>query len=150
MTSQWPALTNQRPLFHTRYFCYTIETFRGTFHTCMNSNVEDFISICNIPWMILHNDTGIKILHVWKITRMKIYTYEKLHVWRKVTRIEYWALIGALLYAYSSFLRNFWYVLRSTHVTFYTCNLWRILSTSANNTYSPFIDTLYLTAHLVH
>ena len=27
--------------------------------------------------------------------------------------------------------RNFWYVLRFIRVTFYTCNLWRILSTSA-------------------
>ena len=44
MTSQWSALTNQRPLFHTRYFCYTIEMFHGTFHTCMNSYVEDFKS----------------------------------------------------------------------------------------------------------
>ena len=147
MTSQRPALTNQRPLFHTRYFCYTIEKFHGTFHTCMYSYVEDFIRVCKIPWIILHNDTGIQILHAWKITRMKIYAYEKLHVW-KVTRIEYWALIGALLSAYSFFLRNFWYVLRSIHVTFYTCNLWRILSTSANHTYSPFIDTLFSTAHL--
>ena len=113
MTSQWSALTNQRPLFHTRYFCYTIEKFHGIFHTCMNSYVEDFksftvisyvyefirwrfhtriksnafetIRVCKIPWMILHNDTRIKSytyekLHVWKVTRMKNYTYEKLHI----------------------------------------------------------------------
>ena len=119
MTSQWSALTNQRPLFHTRYFCYTIEKFHGTFHTCMNSYVEDFrvsrnisyvyefirrrlhtriksnafetIRVCKIPWMILHNDTRIKSytyekLHVWKVTRMKNYTYEKLHV----LNIELW------------------------------------------------------------
>ena len=137
MTSQWSALTNQRPLFHTRYFCYTIEMFHGTFHTCMNSYVEDFksftehfirvwihtskiskvsrnisyvyefirrrfhtriksnafekIRVCKIPWMILHNDTRIKSytyekLHVWKVTRMKNYTYEKLHV----LNIEFW------------------------------------------------------------
>ena len=47
MTSQWSALTNQRPLFHTRYFCYTIEKFLGTFHTCMNSYVENFIRVSN-------------------------------------------------------------------------------------------------------
>ena len=119
MTSQWSALTNQRPLFHTRYFCYTIEKFHGTFHTCMNSYVEDFkisrnisyvyefirrrfhtriksnafetIRVCKIPWMILHNDTRIKSytyekLHVWKVTRMQNYTYEKLHV----LNIELW------------------------------------------------------------
>ena len=88
MTSQWSALTNQRPLFHTPYFCYTIEKFHGTFHTSMNSYVEDFKSFTEhfirawihtskifipaskqtrlkqyvyvkIPWMILHNDTRI-------------------------------------------------------------------------------------------
>ena len=113
MTSQWSALTNQRPLFHTRYFCYTIEKFHWTFHPCMNSEskiskvsrnisyVYEFIRrrfhthiksnafvtirVCKIPWMILHNDTRIKSytyekLHLWKVTRMKNYTYEKLHV----------------------------------------------------------------------
>ena len=106
--------------------------FHGTFHTCMNSYVEDLIRVSNqtrlkkyvyvkIPWMILHNDT-----------RIKSYTYEKLHVW-KVTRIEYWALIGALLYAYRLFHGTFDTCLRFIHVTFYTCNLWRILSTSANH-----------------
>ena len=108
MTSQWSALTNQRPLFHTRYFCSTHEKFHRPFHTCMNSYVEDFksftehfirvwihtskisyayqikrvwkIRVCKIPWMILHNDTRIKSytyekLHVWKITRMKSYKY---------------------------------------------------------------------------
>ena len=136
MTSQWSALTNQRPIFHTRYFCNTYEKFHGTFHTCMYSYVEDFksftehfirvwihtskisyayqikrvwkIRVCKIPWMILHNDTRIKSytyekLHVWKVT------HEKLHAW-KVTRIEYWVLIGALLYAYRFF-----------HGTFDTC-----------------------------
>ena len=91
MTSQWSAPTNHRPLFHTRYFCYTIEKFHGTFHTCMNSYVEDFIRVYKIPWMILHNDTRIKSytyekLHVWKVTRMKNYTYEKLYV----LNIELW------------------------------------------------------------
>ena len=37
---------------------------------------------------------------------MNSYTYEKLHVW-KVTRIEYWVLIGALLYAYRFFHGTF-------------------------------------------
>ena len=120
MTSQWSALTNQRPLFHTHYFCYTIEKFHGTFHTCMNSYVEDFKSFtehfirvwihtskiscayqikrvwkntctCKIPWMILHDVSRIKSytyekLHVWKVTRMKNYTYEKLHL----LNIEFW------------------------------------------------------------
>ena len=78
------------------------QKFHGTFHTCMNSYVEDFIRVlnqtrfkkirvCKIPWMILQNDTRIKSytyekLHVWKVTRMKNYTYEKLHV----LNIEFW------------------------------------------------------------
>ena len=41
------TLTNQRPLFHTRYFWHTIEKFHGTFHTCTNSYVEDFIPVSN-------------------------------------------------------------------------------------------------------
>ena len=41
--------------------------------------------------MILHNDTRIKSytyekLHVWKVTRMKNYTYENLHI----LNIELW------------------------------------------------------------
>ena len=119
MTSQWSALTNQRPLFHTRYFCYTIEIFtehfirvwihtskiskvsrnisyvyefiRRRFHTRIKSNAFEKIHVCKIPWMILHNDTHIKS-----------YTYEKLHVWKvahmknytyeklQVLNIEFW------------------------------------------------------------
>ena len=119
MTSQWSALTNQRPLFHARYFCYTRESFtehfihvwihtwkiskvsrnisyvyefiRRRFHTRIESNTFETIRVCNIPWMIVHNDTSIKSytyekLHVWKVTRMKNYTYEKLHV----LNIELW------------------------------------------------------------
>ena len=108
MTSPWSALTNQRPLFHMRYFCNTYEKFHGTFHTSeiskasgnisymyefirrrfhtrIKSNTFEKIRVCKIPWMILHNDTRIKSytyekLHVWKVTRIKNYTYEKLHV----------------------------------------------------------------------
>ena len=102
MTSQWQALTNQIPPFHTRYFCNTYEKFHGTFHTCMNSYVYVFIRVlnqsrlkkihvCKIPCMILHYDTHIKSytyekLHVWKVTRMKNYTYELLHI----LNIEFW------------------------------------------------------------
>ena len=143
MTSQWSALANQRALFHTRYFCNTYEKFHGTFHTCMNSYVEDFIRVsnqtrlkkirvCKIPWMILHNDTRIKSYtyeksHVWKVTRLKNYTYEKLHV----LNIEFW-----LVHCYTRIdsFTELLIVLRFIHVTFYTCNLWRILSTSANHT----------------
>ena len=125
MTSQWSVLTNQRPLFHTRYFCNTYEKFHGTFHTCMNSYVEDFlrvsnqtrlkkIRVCKIPWMILHNDTPIK-----KITRMKNYTYGKLHVW-KTTRMKnytYWILSSDWCIVISVWIlsRNYWYVLRFIH-----------------------------------
>ena len=62
MTSQWSTLTNQRPLFHTRYFWYTIDKFHGTFHTCMNSYVEDFIRVSNQ-------------------TRLKKYMYVKFREW---------------------------------------------------------------------
>ena len=68
---------------------------------------------------------------------MKNYTYEKLHVW-KITRMKiytYWILssdwcIVIHIYIISG---NYWYVLRFIRVTFDTCNLWRILSTSANH-----------------
>ena len=55
---------------------------------------------------ILLNKLCLSLSHVWKITRMKSYMYEKLHVW-KVTHIEYWALIGALLYTYGFFHGTF-------------------------------------------
>ena len=80
--------------------------------------------------MILHNDTRIKSytyekLHVWKVTRMKNYTYEKLHV----LNIEFW-----LVHCYTRIDSFTELLIRvKIHVTFYTCNLWRILSTSANN-----------------
>ena len=45
MTSQWQALTNQTPPFHTRYFCNTYEKFHGTFHTCVNSYVYEFMRV---------------------------------------------------------------------------------------------------------
>ena len=89
---------------------------------------------CKIPWMILHNNTRIKV------TRMKNYTYGKLHVW-KSTRMKsytYWILSSDWCIVIHVWIlsRNFWYVLRFIHVTFYTCNLWRILSTSANHIYA--------------
>ena len=65
MTSQWSALTNQRPLFHTRYFCNTYEKFHGTFHTCMNSYVEDFIRVSNQM-------------------RLKKYVYVKFREWYRI------------------------------------------------------------------
>ena len=100
----------------SRNISYVYEFIRRRFHTRIKSNAFEKIRVCKIPWMILHNDTRVKSytykkLHVWKVTRMKnytmkSYTYEKLHVW-KVTRIEYWALFGALLYTYRFFHRTF-------------------------------------------
>ena len=91
-----------RVWFHTskiskvsRNISYVYEFIRRRFHARIKSNAFEKIRVCKIPWMILHNDT-----------RIKSYTYEKLHVW-KVTRIEYWALIGALLYAYRFFHGTF-------------------------------------------
>ena len=69
MTSQWSALTNQRPLFHTRYFCYTIEKFHGTFHTCMNPYVEDFKSFTE------------HFIRVWIHTSKIAYAYQIKRVW---------------------------------------------------------------------
>ena len=69
ITSQWSALTNQRPLFHTRYFCYTIEKFHGTFHTCMNSYVEDFKSFTE------------HFIRVWIHTSKISYAYQIKRVW---------------------------------------------------------------------
>ena len=58
----------------------------------MNSYVEDFIRVSNQ-------------------TRLKKYVYVKFREWYlqvwKVTRIEYWVLIGALLYAYRFFHGTF-------------------------------------------
>ena len=67
---------------------------------------------------------------------MKNYTYEKLHVW-KITRMKsytYWILSSdwCIVIRVEILSRNFWYVLKFIHVAFYTCNLWRFLSTSAN------------------
>ena len=64
---------------------------RRRLHTRIKSNSFETIRVCKIPWMILHNDTRIKSytyekLHVWKVTRMKNYTYEKL----LVLNIELW------------------------------------------------------------
>ena len=102
------------------------EFIRRRFHARIKSNAFEKIRVCKIPWMILHNDTRIKSytyekLHVWKITRMKSYTYWILSSdWCIVLHV--WILS-----------RNFWYALRFIHVAFYTCNLWRILSTSVNH-----------------
>ena len=81
---------------------YVYEFICQRFHMPIKSNAFEKMRVCKILWMILHNDTRIKSYTYEKFTRMKNYTYEKLHVW-KVTRIEYWALIGALLYAYRLF-----------------------------------------------
>ena len=70
MTSQWSALTNQRPLFHTRYFCNTYEKFHGTFHTCMNSYVEDFKSFTE------------HFIRVWIHTSKISYAYQIKRVWK--------------------------------------------------------------------
>ena len=61
------------------------ESIRRKLHTRIKSNAFETIRVGKIPWMILHNDTRIKSytyekLHVWKVTRTKNYTYEKLHV----------------------------------------------------------------------
>ena len=75
----------------SRNISYVYEFIRRRFHTRIKSNAFEKIRVCKIPWMILHNDTRIKIytyekLHVWTVTRMKNYTYEKLHV----LNIEFW------------------------------------------------------------
>ena len=67
------------------------ECIRRRLHTRIKSNAFETIRVCKILWMILHNDTRIKSytyekLHVWKVTCMKNYTYEKLHV----LNIELW------------------------------------------------------------
>ena len=86
-----------------------LQKFHGTFHTCMISYVEDFISVSNQTRLkkyvyVKFREWYCIIIHVKTVTRMKNYTYEKLHVWKttriKVTRIEYWVLIGALSSAY--------------------------------------------------
>ena len=99
------------------------QKFHGTFQTCMNLYVEDFIRVsnqmrlkkkirvCKIPWMILHNDT-----------RIKSYTYEKLHVW-KITRMKsytYWMLSSDWCIVIHVYIlsRNFWYTLHFIRVTF--------------------------------
>ena len=69
----------------SRNISYVYEFIRRRFHTRIKSNAFEKIRVCKIPWMILHNDTRIKSytyekLHVWTVTRMKNYTYEKLHV----------------------------------------------------------------------
>ena len=69
MTSQWSASTNHRPLCHTRYFCYRIEKFHGTFHTCMNSYVEDFNSFTE------------HFIRVWIHTSKISYAYVKFREW---------------------------------------------------------------------
>ena len=75
----------------SRNISYVYEFIRRRFHTRIKSNAFEKIRVCKIPWMILHNDTRIKSytyekLHVWTVTRMKNYTYEKLHV----LNIEFW------------------------------------------------------------
>ena len=75
----------------SRNISYVYEFIRRRLHTRIKSNAFETIHTCKIPWMILHNDTRIKSytyekLHVWKVTRMKNYTYEKLHV----LNIELW------------------------------------------------------------
>ena len=88
---------------------------------------------------------------------MKSYTYEKLHVW-KVTRIEYWAPIGALLYAYRFFhgtfdtrmFSNVKLFIRGTFAAFCplrptieTC-VWRWECDGVGWHLSPWQDTLFI------
>ena len=120
----------------SRNISYVYEFIRRRFHTRIKSNAFETIRVCKIPWMIWYKDTRIKSytyekkLHVWKVTRMKNYTYEKLHV----LNIELW-----LVHCYTR-IDSFTELLirvkihNLLHVTFYTCNLWRNLSTSANHT----------------
>ena len=75
-TSQWSALTNQRPLFDTRYFCNTYEKFHGTFHTCMNSYVEDFKSLTE------------HFIGVWIHTLKISYAYQIKRVWKKYVYVQ--------------------------------------------------------------
>ena len=78
----------------SRNISYVYEFIRRRFHTRIKSNAFEKIRVCKIPWMILHNDTRIKSytyekLHVWTVTRMKNYTYEKIEKLH-VLDIEFW------------------------------------------------------------
>ena len=102
------------------------QKFHRTFHTCMNSYVEDFLRVSNQTRLkkymyVKFREWYCIMIHVWKVTRMKSYTY-----W--ILSSDWCIVIHVYILS-----RNFWYVLRFIRVTFYTCNLWRILSTSANH-----------------
>ena len=106
------------------------QKFHGTFHTCMNSYVEDCIRVSNqtrLKQYVYVKSYTYEKLHVWKVTRMKNYTYEKL----QVLNIELW-----LVHCYTR-IDSFTELL--IRVCFLTWNFSYVeplhfLSTSANHT----------------
>ena len=95
---------------------YVYEFIRRRFPTCVSNQtrLKKYMYVKFREWYCI-------MIHVWKVTRMKSYTY-----W--ILSSDWCIVIHVYILS-----RNFWYVLRFIRVTFYTCNLWRILSTSANH-----------------